>query len=132
MRDILLLQANLRAIVTDFGWDWPEKAVLEHPKDEKHGDVASNLALVLTRQAGMPPRQLADKIASELLSRMNGEIAVEIAGPGFLNITFSPAFWQEGIGQVESEGKKFGLPIPGKAVKFCLSSSPPIRQARCT
>ena len=120
MRDILLLQANLRAIVTDFGWDWPEKAVLEHPKDEKHGDVASNLALVLTRQAGMPPRQLADKIASELLSRMNGEIAVEIAGPGFLNITFSPAFWQEGIGQVESEGKKFGSSDTGKGRKILL------------
>ena len=43
MRDILLLQDKLHAIVTDFGWEWPAKAILEHPRDAKHGDLATKI-----------------------------------------------------------------------------------------
>ena len=120
MRDILLLQDNLRAIVADFGWEWPAKAVMEHPKDAKHGDLATNLAMVLTKQAGMPPRQLAEKLAAELSARMHGEITTEIAGPGFLNVTFSPAFWQESVQNVEKEGRAFGSSHTGNGRKILL------------
>ena len=120
MRDILLLQDKLHAIVTDFGWEWPAKAILEHPKDAKHGDLATNLAMVLTKQAGMPPRQLADKLAAELAARMHGEVSAEIAGPGFLNITFSPAFWQESVRDVETEGAHFGASRTGNGRKILL------------
>ena len=44
MRDILLIEKALRDIVAAHGWEWPEKAVLEIPRDEKHGDLATNLA----------------------------------------------------------------------------------------
>ena len=120
MRDILLLQDKLHAIVTDFGWEWPAKAILEHPRDAKHGDLATNLAMVLTKQAGMPPRQLADKLAAELAARMHGEVSAEIAGPGFLNITFSPAFWQESVRDVETEGAHFGASRTGNGRKILL------------
>ena len=120
MRDILLLQDNLRAIVADFGWEWPAKAVMEPPKDAKHGDLATNLAMVLTKQAGMPPRQLAEKLAAELAARMHVEISTEIAGPGFLNVTFSPAFWQESVQHVEKEGRSFGSSHTGNGRKILL------------
>ncbi|MBQ5727968.1 MAG: hypothetical protein IIV56_03485, partial [Mailhella sp.] len=50
MRDIILIEKALRDIVGENGWEWPEKAVLETPKDVKHGDLATNLAMVLSKQ----------------------------------------------------------------------------------
>ena len=44
MRDILLIEKALRDIVAGHGWEWPEKAVLETPRDASHGDLATNLA----------------------------------------------------------------------------------------
>ena len=68
----------------------------------------------------MPPRQLADKLAAELAARMHGEVSAEIAGPGFLNITFSPAFWQESVRDVETEGAHFGASRTGNGRKILL------------
>ena len=60
MRDIILIEKALRDIVGENGWEWPEKAVLETPKDVKHGDLATNLAMVLSKQAKAAPRVVAE------------------------------------------------------------------------
>lgn len=108
MRDILLMEKALRDIVSDQGWEWPEKAVLEVPRDEKHGDLATNLAMTLTRQAKSPPRVVAEKIVTELCKKFPCVVSAEIAGPGFINVTFSPAFWQNVVLDVEEQGRAFG------------------------
>ena len=65
---------------------------LEPPKDASHGDLATNAAMVLAKAAGLPPRKLAERIAPLLASDPYVK-KVEIAGPGFINLSLAPAFW---------------------------------------
>ena len=64
---------------------------LDQPKDPAHGDLATNVALTLAGPLGLPPRTIAEDIASRLQGRDAGIEAVEIAGPGFLNFRLSTA-----------------------------------------
>ena len=59
---------------------------LERPSDPKHGDYATNVALRLAGRSGRPPREVADELA-ERAAALDGVARVEVAGPGFLNIT---------------------------------------------
>ena len=64
----------------------------EPPRDSAHGDIATNAAMVLAKQAKMPPRELAEALAA-VLGKDEDVAEVDIAGPGFINIRVSPAFW---------------------------------------
>ena len=64
----------------------PETVTIERPRQLGHGDYATNVALQLAKQAGLAPRELAELVA-ERLRGAEGVAAVEVAGPGFLNIT---------------------------------------------
>src|SRR5260221_14604771 len=66
------------------------RIVVEPPRDAAHGDMATNAAMVLAKDAGRKPRELAEAIAERL--RADDLVsAVGIAGPGFINITLKPA-----------------------------------------
>ena len=68
----------------------PGEVVIERPRNPEHGDYATNVALRLAKAAGRPPREIAEILAGEL--RATGGIeAVDVAGPGFLNITLAKA-----------------------------------------
>ncbi len=80
---------------------------VEATRDAAHGDVASNVAMTLAKAARMKPRDLADMIAAKLGA--SGDIAkVEVAGPGFINLTLAPAFWHRIVHQILAEGARFG------------------------
>ncbi|MEJ7794999.1 MAG: arginine--tRNA ligase [Nocardioides sp.] len=64
----------------------PAEVTVERPREKGHGDYATNVAMQLAKKAGMPPRDLAQLVAARL-SETDGIAAVEIAGPGFLNIS---------------------------------------------
>ncbi|HYX97292.1 MAG TPA: arginine--tRNA ligase [Geodermatophilus sp.] len=66
----------------------PEDVVVERPKNPEHGDYATNVALRLAKPAGRPPREVAEVLAEELRAQP-GIAAVDVAGPGFLNITLA-------------------------------------------
>ena len=68
----------------------PDEVRVERPKNREHGDWATNIALQLSKQAGSNPREFAT-ILSARLKDINGVAGVEIAGPGFLNITVDAA-----------------------------------------
>ncbi|HEU6436763.1 MAG TPA: arginine--tRNA ligase [Nitratidesulfovibrio sp.] len=108
MRARQQLLASLQAIVKDMGLSWPEKATLEPPRDKSFGDLAANIALVLSKDAGVPPRELASRLAGALRDSDPAIDAVEIAGPGFLNVTYSPDFWRETVLHVEAAGERYG------------------------
>ncbi len=80
---------------------------VERPKSREHGDWSSNVALQLAKGAGMPPRQLADQLA-ERLGRVAGVAAVDVAGPGFLNITLDAASAGELARTIVEEGERYG------------------------
>jgi arginyl-tRNA synthetase len=68
----------------------PSEVVIERSKNRDHGDYATNVALRLAKGAGRPPRELAEAIAVRLRT-VDGIAKVDVAGPGFLNITLSAA-----------------------------------------
>ena len=83
------------------------RVVVEPPRDPAHGDVATNAAMVLTRQAKTKPRDLAEQIAARL--RADDLIAsVDIAGPGFINLTLKASAWSEALRTVLREGSSYG------------------------
>jgi len=89
---------------------------VEPPREAAHGDLATNAAMVLARKAGMPPRDLAEKI-SALLAADDDIDDVQIAGPGFINIKISKAFWPQIIKAVLKDGDDFGRSEIGAGVK---------------
>ena len=92
--------------------NWPEsvdlsRVVVEPPRDPSHGDMATNAAMVLAKDAKSKPRDLAEKIAARL--RADELIAkVDVAGPGFINLTLKPSAWAEALRTVLKEGSAFG------------------------
>jgi arginyl-tRNA synthetase len=83
------------------------------PRDPTHGDLATNAALVLAKAAHMKPRDIAEKLKEKL--EADADVAqAEVAGPGFLNLTFKPAFWQALVRTILDEGADYGRTNLGK------------------
>src|SRR3954447_24220597 len=100
---------------------WPagidfSRVVVEPPRDAAHGDMATNAAMVLAKEAKAKPRDLAEKFAEKL--RADDLIAsVEIAGPGFINLTLKPQVWADALRTVLREGASYGNSAIGHAQK---------------
>ena len=85
----------------------PDEVVVERPKNLDHGDYATNIALVLAKPAGSNPRAVAEHVAGEL-RQVDGVAKVDIAGPGFLNITLDAASLGETARNVVVAGETYG------------------------
>ncbi|HEV7197153.1 MAG TPA: arginine--tRNA ligase, partial [Pedococcus sp.] len=85
----------------------PPSLVVERPKNPEHGDYASNVALQLAKAAGVSPRTVAEVVAARLRD-VPGVSAVDIAGPGFLNITLEAASLGETARSVVTAGDRYG------------------------
>ena len=83
------------------------KVVIELPREESHGDLACNAAMVLSRQAGMKPRDLAEHFA-EALRKRDDVAEVEIAGPGFINISLTQGRWAQDVQAILGAGRDYG------------------------
>jgi arginyl-tRNA synthetase len=100
---------------------WPagtelSRVVVEPPRDASHGDMATNAAMVLAREARLKPRDLAEQIAAKL--RADDLIAsVDIAGPGFINLTLKPKAWSDALRTVVREGDAYGRSAIGAGQK---------------
>ncbi|MUZ74203.1 arginine--tRNA ligase [Agrobacterium vitis] len=93
-----------------------DRIVVEPPRDASHGDAATNAAMVLAKPLGVSPRVLADLIGEKL--KEDADIAeVSVAGPGFLNIRLSVAYWQRLLANVIAEGTDFGRSQTGAGRK---------------
>jgi arginyl-tRNA synthetase len=109
-----VFHSNLSDIVTKLGeaGDLPEgldtsRITCEPPRDATHGDVATNAAMVLCKQAKMKPRDLAEKLAPEI-EKIAHVISVEVAGPGFINVKLSDEFWHARLKDVLNAGTDWG------------------------
>src|SRR3954452_16997561 len=83
------------------------RVVVEPPRDAAHGDMATNAAMVLAKDAGRKPRELADAMAAKLRTDPLVE-KVDVAGPGFINLTLKPAAWSEALRAVLEAGADYG------------------------
>ena len=84
-----------------------DEITLERPKNRDHGDYATSIALALAKSAGKPPRQIAEIITTSLKSNEIIE-RIEIAGPGFINITLVKASQGAVVNAIYAQGDKFG------------------------
>jgi arginyl-tRNA synthetase len=83
------------------------RVTVEPPRDAGHGDMATNVAMVLAKHAGRKPRELAETIAEKL--RADVLVAkAEVAGPGFVNITLRPAAWADTLRAAVKLGSTYG------------------------
>lgn len=106
---IALFQDALAPILA--GTEVTANVALERPRDPSHGDVACNIAMQLAKQLKMNPRELATKVVDAVLANPAGKglvEAVEIAGPGFINVRVSAAAKQAVVKAVLAEGARFG------------------------
>lgn len=82
--------------------------VLEEPREKQHGDFATNLAMVLTKQARKAPRDIATILINHLETQDTWVTACEIAGPGFINFRLDPAWLTGVIPEVLTKEKDYG------------------------
>ncbi len=90
---------------------------VEAPKHADHGDLATNLALVLAKQAKMAPRRVAETIIQNLAAPAGMLDQVEIAGPGFINFFIADAFWYRVIPEIHQLGPAYGDSDLGAGLK---------------
>ncbi|PHR15781.1 MAG: arginine--tRNA ligase [Sphingopyxis sp.] len=88
---------------------------VEPPRDPSHGDLATNAAMVLSKAAGMKPRDLAEKIADKL-GALEDVQAVEIAGPGFINLRVAPSVLLGELLEIDKMGDAYGRSDKGAGV----------------
>jgi arginyl-tRNA synthetase len=92
------------------------RVVVEPPRDASHGDMATNAAMVLAKDAGKKPRELAEAIAVTLRADPIVE-KVDVAGPGFINLTLKQHVWGEELRVVLASGRDYGRSDMGKSEK---------------
>ncbi len=107
------LSAAIRAALAhavdagDFSAAVPDEVRVERPKNRDHGDWSTNIALQLAKGAGLPPREVATRLAARVAD-LPGVRAVDVAGPGFLNITLDAASAGELTRVIVDAGPAYG------------------------
>ena len=84
-----------------------DRISIEPPRDPSHGDISTNVAMVLAKPAGQKPRNLAELVAAKLVDA-DGVDSVEIAGPGFINLRLAAVLWQQQIVEILTAGVAYG------------------------
>ena len=108
---------------------------VEPPRDPAHGDLATNAAMVLAKQAKTNPRALAEKIV-EHLGRDPLITSAEIAGPGFINLRLAPQTWVEELSAIAAKGDDYGKSTMGAGTRVNIeyvSANPtgPMHMGHC-
>lgn len=108
---------------------------VEPPRDTSHGDLSTNAAMVLAKPAGTNPRALAEALSSEL-AKVESVTAVEIAGPGFLNLRLDASAWLDELRAIGQGGDDYGRSTlgEGKSVNVeYVSANPtgPMHMGHC-
>ena len=106
--------------------DVPSEIVVERPKNLDHGDWATNVAMQVGKKAGLNPRAAAE-ILQPILQELPGVEAIEIAGPGFINIRLSAASQGELARDIVAKGNAFGrgTQLAGKKINVEFISANP-------
>lgn len=102
------------------GWTPPgdgERLPLETPRDPAHGDLASNVAMLLAKPAGLPPRQVAERLVAALELGPDVLAGTEIAGPGFLNFRLAPGALHGVLLEVLDRGPAYGESDLGRGLR---------------
>jgi arginyl-tRNA synthetase len=120
------LTEGIKAALARAGLPEPEGCVWEVPRQAEHGDYATNVAMVLAKAARQSPRQVAELIARHFPSLP--EVArLDVAGPGFINVTLAPAWYATGLREVLEAGAAWGRggSLTGQRIRLEFVSANP-------
>ncbi len=93
------------------------KLTFEKPRVEAHGDLTTNIAMLLAKNLGKNPRAIAQEIVRALEVEPEYVSNVDIAGPGFINFRFTERFFNHQVGIILSQGDSFGRSTAGEKKK---------------
>ena len=102
------LHDKLSAALVSLNYANVVKLTFEKPRDEAHGDLTTNVAMLLAKAVGKNPRAIAQDIVKTLRVEPDLVSAVDIAGPGFINFRFTERFFNTQIGSILAQGDTFG------------------------
>ena len=102
------LTEKVEAALTSLSYGGIAKLTFDKPKEEAHGDITTNIAMLLAKSLKKNPRIVAQEIIGKLEVEQNYVSKVEIAGPGFMNFRFTDEFFTAQIGDILKSGESFG------------------------
>ncbi len=126
MNIVTQLQNTIKESLGKLGIEYTGGIHIEHPRDLAHGDFSTNIAMVLAKQEGKNPRELAEGIATQLTQSDSQYIeSVDIAGPGFINIKLSQKAFSDEIKTILEQGDDYGNNDSRKGKKILVEHSSP-------
>ena len=123
--------SDLRGVVigaaADLRGDGPlDEAKLDRPPRADFGDYSTNAAMLLAPTMGEPPRAIAERLGETLGERLGAAVdKVEIAGPGFLNLFMTDAWYLDSLAEIRAAGERFGAGDAGERVQVEFVSANP-------
>lgn len=111
------LEQKIREALGALGLGGDARITFERPRQEQHGDLTTNIAMLLAKAAGKNPRALAQDITRALKLDPDTVTRVEIAGPGFINFHFAGSFFTERLATILGDGERFGRSDDGGGKK---------------
>jgi arginyl-tRNA synthetase len=111
------LRTTVAEALRSLGVSGPISPAFEKPRDASHGDLTTNVAMIAAKTAGKNPRQLAAEIAAAVSSSDPLIASVEVAGPGFINFRFSPAFYHARLRDIVAAARDYGRSSAGKGTR---------------
>lgn len=127
-----IIKEVIEQAIREQGWEATE-FVVEHPKDEGHGDYSTNVALILAKKVGANPREVAEKLATYLQN--DTQIAsvietgkIEIAGPGFINFWVKESYLIGEVGRAREDGYGRNESLVGKKIMVEFTDPNPFKE----
>jgi arginyl-tRNA synthetase len=111
------LNEKFSAALSTLNYGNVAKLTFEKPRDEAHGDLTTNIAMLLAKALGKNPRAIAQELMKTLTVEPEFVSAVEIAGPGFINFRFTVRFFNAKVGTILEKGDLFGRSSAGREKK---------------
>jgi len=108
LRDLIINAIEAARASGELSFDALPAFEVDAPKQADHGDLATNLALVLAKQARMPPRKVAEILVSRVAAPTGMLQKIEIAGPGFINFFIDDTFWYRVLPEIHDLGPAYG------------------------
>jgi arginyl-tRNA synthetase len=125
-RTVLAVAVELAGDATGNGGRTP--ITLERPRRAQFGDYSTNAALLLAPGAGVPPRELAERLGNALQARLGASLErFEVAGPGFVNLFMSDSWLTAALAHALTAGDRFGAggaPVPERVLIEFVSANP--------
>jgi arginyl-tRNA synthetase len=114
----------LQDAVTALGYTAPEFITLEHPADLTHGDYACNIAMILGKEAGKSPRELAEAIVAHVVLP-HGIAELSVAGPGFINVRCARTYFRDMVREVLRDATRWGANESQKSRRVLVEHTQP-------